>query len=139
MKILKTLSIKSLPAKLQSFIFEKTKIEKIKKKKKIISLIIRYLTRFGKKILWNSKMKKLYFIALLLLAYTVYRYLSAFYEIICSNKNLNNLKILKHIRPRLKSYNPTFFCFHPMIQLIMGVFELKENYIIKFSKEVSAY
>ena len=87
----------------------------------------------------GTKSGKVALMLLFLLGYTLFRYYNASYEILCSKKNRENLKILRHLKPRLKKYNPTFYVLHPMISVILGDSVLDDNYIIKFKKEVKNF
>jgi hypothetical protein len=70
------------------------------------------------------------------LGYILLRYYNAYYEIICKKTNSENIKILRHLKPRLKNYNPTYYIFHPMLSIIIGDSRLNSNFVIKFSPQV---
>ena len=89
------------------------------------------------RLLFKTKTGRVLCIVLFFLAYVSFRYYNAYYEIICKKDNPENIKILRHLKPRLKKYNPTFYIFHPMLSIIIGDSRLNSNFVIKFSKQVA--
>jgi hypothetical protein len=85
----------------------------------------------------HTKTGKILCVVLFFLGYVFYKYYFAYLEIICDKNHLVNFKIIRHIKPRLKKYNPTMYLFHPMLSILLGDLELNSNFIIKFSSQVN--
>ena len=106
--------------------------------KKTIALI-RYFIKKLYRFFMQTKSGKASIALILFIGLILLRYYNAYIEIICSRKNRLNLKILRHLRPSLKSYNPSFFLFHPTLTMIVGLLDLNDNFIVKFSSEVNHF
>lgn len=127
----------------QSMATSYSRVLPIKKPKRtLINFILREINKIRRTLqkcfhfLTRTASGKALSIILGLLGYALVRYYKAYYEIFCSKRNPQNLEILRHLKPRLKDYNPTFYVVHPMLNIILGDSKLNDNFIIKFKREV---
>lgn len=102
-------------------------------------ILIRKIARTFFHRLVYTRSGNIFSVFLFFLAYAAFKYCTAYIEIICDKKHTTNLKILRHLKPRLKKYNPTLYMFHPMLTIFTGDMKLNSNFIVKFSSQVTIY